>query len=189
MLTFGWLFNKSPKQKKAVKFSSVRTRLSSIKVAYSFLMESNYNSLKDLGSPVVWAEFERFLQKCSYAQGTIESAFVAINTAINDESWHKLELGLNPIKSNIEARRINSNEAQQTLVILGRLCDAIYGKAIELINSAHPHRQLILDIEKSLQHNYDEGVRNLEEKIKQGNRYSFMGEDVIRTSSFGHRVK
>ncbi|MDC5808420.1 hypothetical protein OPW07_01620 [Vibrio europaeus] len=177
LLSFGWLFNKSPKQKKAIKFSSVRTRLNNIKVVYSFLMESNYSSLKDLGSPVVWTKFEHFLQNRNYAQGTIESTFVAINTAINDGAWHKLELGLNPIKSNIEARRISSNEAQQTLVIPERLCDAIYGKAIELVNDAHPHRQLILDIEKSLQHNYDEGVRNLEEKIKQGSRYSFMGED------------
>ncbi|HHX8273435.1 TPA: hypothetical protein ACVOYM_001771 [Vibrio diabolicus] len=177
LLSFGWLFNKSPKQKKAVKFSSVRTRLNNIKVVYSFLMESNYSSLKELGSPVVWTKFEHFLQNRNYAQGTIESTFVAINTAINDESWHKLELGLNPIKSSTEARRISFNEAQQTLVIPERICDAIYGKAIELVNGAHPYRQLIWDTEKSLQHNYDEGVRNLEEKIKQGNRYSFMNED------------
>lgn len=177
LLSFGWLFNKSPKQKKSVKFSSVRTRLNNIKVVYSFLMESNYSSLKDLGSPVVWTKFEHFLQNRNYAQGTIESTFVAINTAINDESWHKLELGLNPIKSSTEARRISFNEAQQTLVIPERICDAIYGKAIELVNGAHPYRQLILNTEKSLQHNYDEGVRNLEEKIKQGNRYSFMNED------------
>ncbi len=98
-------------------------------------------------------------------------------SAINDESWHKLDLGLNPIKSKTEARRISINEAQQTLVIPERLCNAIYGKAIELVNEAHPYRQLILDTEKSLQHNYLEGVRNLEDKIKQGHRYSFMGED------------
>ncbi|KMV28973.1 hypothetical protein AB733_20690 [Photobacterium swingsii] len=176
LLSFCWLFNKSPQQKKAIKFSSVRSRLSNIKVAYSFLMESNYSSLKALGSPVVWTEFEHFLQKRNYAQGTIELTFVAINTAINNESWHKLDLGINPIKSKIEAIRLSSNEAQQTLVIPERLCDAIYGKAIELVNDAHPHRQSILDIEIALQSNYIEGVRNLEEKIKQGNHYSFIGE-------------
>ncbi|WHR54342.1 hypothetical protein O8413_23405 (plasmid) [Vibrio furnissii] len=177
LLSYGWLFNKSPKQKKAIKFPSVRTRFDNIKVVYRFLQRNNHKSLKCLSLSMVWSEFERFLQESNYAQGTIESTFVAINAAINDESWHKLELGINPIKSKTEARRISFNEAQQTLVIPERLCDAIYGKAIELVNDAHPYRQLILDIEKSLQHNYIEGVRNLEEKIKQGNRYSFIGED------------
>lgn len=177
LLSYGWLFNKSPKQKKAIKFPSIRTRLDNIKVVYRFLQRNNHKSLKCLSLPMVWEEFERFLQEGKYGQGTIELTFVALNAAINDESWHKLELGLNPIKSKTEARQISFNEAQQTLVIPERLCDAIYGKAIELINDAHPHRQLIFDIEKSLQHNYDEGVRNLEEKIKQGNHYSFMGED------------
>ncbi|WP_220745232.1 hypothetical protein [Shewanella colwelliana] len=176
LLSIGWLFNKSPKRKKAIQFSSVRSRLRNMGVVYRFLLANKHSSLKCLSSSVAWDEFEYFLQESDYAQGTIESIFVAINTAINDESWHKFELGLNPIKSNIEARRISFNEAQQTLVIPERICDAIYGKAIELVNGAHPYRQLILDIEKSLQHNYIEGVRNLEEKIKQGNRYSFMGK-------------
>lgn len=38
LLTFGWLFNKCPKQKKAVKFSSVRTRLS--RALFSYLVDS-----------------------------------------------------------------------------------------------------------------------------------------------------
>lgn len=177
LLSFGWLFNKSPKQRKAIRFSSVRSRLRNINVVYKFLLANKHSSLKCLSSSVVWPELEHFLQECNYAQGTIESTFVAINAAINDESWHKLKLGLNPIKSKTEARRISFNEAQQTLVIPERLCNAIYGKAIELVNDAHPHRQLILDIEKSLQHNYDEGVRNLEEKVKQGSQYSFIGKD------------
>ncbi|MEM6185004.1 hypothetical protein [Shewanella vaxholmensis] len=177
LLSFGWLFNKSPKKRKAIKFSSVRARLHNMNVVYKFLLDKNHSSLKYLSSSVIWAKLEYFLQKSNYAQGTIESTFVAINAAINDESWHKLELGLNPIKSITEARRISYKEAQQTLVIPERLCDAIYGKAIELVNGAHPYRQLILDIEKSLQDNYVEGGRNLEEKIKLGNRYSFMNED------------
>ncbi|MEZ8013488.1 MULTISPECIES: hypothetical protein [Vibrio] len=177
LLSYGWLFNKSPKQKKALKFSSVRTRFDNIKVVYRFLQRNNHKSLKCLSLSMVWSDFEHFLQEGNYAQGTIESTFVALNAAINDESWHKLELGLNPIKSKTEARRISFIEAQQTLVIPERLCDAIYGKAIELVNGAHPYRQLILDIEKSLQDNYVKGVRNLEERIKQGNHYSFMNED------------
>lgn len=177
LLSYGWLFNKSPKQKKALKFSSVRTRFDNIKVVYRFLQRNNHKSLKCLSLSMVWSDFEHFLQEGNYAQGTIESTFVALNAAINDESWHKLELGLNPIKSKTEARRISFIEAQQTLVIPERLCDAIYGKAIELVNGAHSYRQLILDIEKSLQDNYVKGVRNLEERIKQGNHYSFMNED------------
>ncbi|ABU69542.1 hypothetical protein [Vibrio campbellii] len=185
LLSFGWLFNKSPKQKKAIKFSSVRTRLDNMKVGYRFLQENNHNSLECLSSSMVWVEFERFLQKGSYAQGTIESIFVAINTAINDESWHKLNLGITPIKSNIEATRISFHEAQQTLVIPERLCDSIYGKAMKLVNHAHTHRQLILDTENTLQKNYIEGVRNLEKKIKQGKHYSFMNEDgSIDTDKF-----
>ncbi len=176
-LTFGWLFNKSPKKKKAQKFSGVHSQLNYFKKVYRFLAENNHNSLKALSSPVVWAEFESFLQEKDYAQGSIEKTFVGINSAINYASWHKLELGIKPIKSSTGAKRLSDKEVQQTLVIPERLCNAIYATAIALVDVVHPHRHLIVDTENTLQANYLEGKRILDEKVKQGQSFTFQNED------------
>ena len=58
-----------------------------------------------------------------------------------------------------------------------RLCDAIYGKAIELVESAYPHRKLISDTEKALQENYNIAKSNLDVKIKSGSMFSFINMD------------
>ena len=178
LLTFGWLFNKNPKRIKAVSFSSVLARLVHLKVAYRFLAEHNYNSMQELSKPKVWTAFEDYIVEQDYSQRSVGHIFTSINAVINAASWHKLTLGFHKqIESKIESERLSSKEPQQTLVIPERLCDAIYGKAIALIEAAYPHRQHITDIEKALQTNYMDGKRVIDEKVKNGAMFTFVKED------------
>lgn len=177
LITFGWLFNKSPKKKKAANFSSIYSRLYSISKTYLFLAENNHQSLRALSSVSVWTRFKNALKDNDYAQSTIMSAFIAINAAINYGSWHKLELGITPIRSKKEAELFNNKEKQQTLVIPERLCNAIYAKSISLVESAYAYRQLIADTENALQENYLEGKRIVDDKIAQGQTFYFMNKD------------
>ncbi|HCG5511393.1 TPA: hypothetical protein NJ005_004410 [Vibrio parahaemolyticus] len=177
LITFGWLFNKSPKSKKALVFSATRSRLETIKKVYRFLASKQLLSLKALSSSQTLASFENHLQEQGYSKSTLSQTFTSINGAIHDASWHKLELGINPIKTIHKSRQLSDKEQQQTLVIPERLCDAIYGKAIELIETSLPHAQLIADTENALQDNYLEAKRLLTEKVKQGHIYSFMNTD------------
>ncbi|MBS4718039.1 hypothetical protein J4G66_19010 [Aeromonas dhakensis] len=189
LIVFGWLFNKSPKKRKALIFSSVVGRFSAIKSAYRFLAKNNLHSLAALSKLDVWMEFINILKANGYSQGSLLKIFVALNSATGYASWHKLGLGLDPIKSKEESKRLNSTESQQTLVIPERLCDAIYGKAIELVKGAHPHRQLIADIEKALQDNYISGECALNEKIKTGTIFSFMRNNGrARTHKFAQAI-
>lgn len=175
LFTYGWLFNKSPQQRKALTFSSVSSRLSSIKKAYHHLTEQGFSSIHALSKPSHWAEFESYLVEKQYAQFTIHQAFVAINAIIKDASWHKVGHGFSELlKSASLAKKLNATERQQTLTIPERLCDAIYGKAIELIEDAHPHRKLIAQVERELQETYLEGMRILDEKVANGATFSFM---------------
>lgn len=177
LITYGWLFNKSLKNKKAVKFSSVYTRLSAIKRAYQFLFKSNHYSLNALSQSNVWVEFENYLIDRDCSQSALEQTLISINTATDLASWHRLELGLPYIQSNIKSKSLSLKEVQQTLVIPERLCNAIYGKAIELVEGAYPHRKLIADTEKSLQDNYNAAKRELDVKIKLGATFAFMNTD------------
>ncbi|EGQ9698347.1 hypothetical protein FWP48_02645 [Vibrio parahaemolyticus] len=177
LITFGWLFNKNPKQRKAPKFSTVLSRLSDFKKTYRFLSDNNLSSLQALSSPVVWTQFESYLHRKSYAQGSIESALVGINAAIDDAYWHKLALGIMPIKTTEIAKQLSDKEAQQTPAIPERLCDAIYGKAMHLVEGAYPYKQLIADTENALQANYLEGKRILDKKIAEGQTFTFTNAD------------
>ncbi|CAM3055599.1 MULTISPECIES: hypothetical protein [Gammaproteobacteria] len=178
LLTFGWLFNKNPKQRKATSFSSTKTRQASIKLAYRFLIQNCLSSLQALSKPSHWKSFEAYLINNGYAQSTIEQCFIAINKAIEFAPWHQLALGFTaPIKASVEAKKLCDLHKQQTLVIPERLCDEIYGKAIELIEEAHPFRALIAQTENAMQDNYLEGRRVLDEKIAQGAMFTFLKTD------------
>ncbi|EGQ9064175.1 hypothetical protein WD347_003512 [Vibrio parahaemolyticus] len=177
LISWGWLFNKSPKKQKALKFSGVESRLADFKRVYRFLAENNLCSIKTLSFPSVWRKFEAFLQENEYAQRTIELTFAGINATVHYSAWHKLDIDIDPIKSKREAARLSHKEEQQTLVIPERLCDEIYGKAIKLVEGAYPHRHLIADTMNSLQVNYLDGKQILDHKIKQGITFSFMNPD------------
>lgn len=175
LLAYGWLFNKDPRQRKAISFSGVHARLVKIKIAYRFLIEKNYTSLQALSNPAIWAAFEDYLVDAEYAKSTIEACFVAINKAVEYTPWHRIALGFtNPIESKKLAKKLNEIEKQQTFVIPERLCNDIYGKSIALIEEAYPYRALIAETESKLQDNYLEGKRILNNKVKNGSTFAFM---------------
>ncbi|WP_445426038.1 hypothetical protein [Alishewanella sp. HL-SH06] len=191
LITFGWLFNINKKKKKAVTFSSVLSRLDKMKIAYRFLNDHNYTTLRELSKPSLWQAFEAYLTDQNYTQNTIQKVFVAINSAIHAESWHKLALGFSKqIRSNTESERLSKKEPQQTLAIPERLCDAIYGKAIALIEGAYPYCQQIVDTEKALQANYMEGRRIIDDKVKRGGKFTFINKDgSINSQKFATSIK
>ncbi|MGF1713604.1 hypothetical protein L4D08_01680 [Photobacterium chitinilyticum] len=175
LFAYGWLFNKSPQGRKAPSFSSVRTRVNVIKRVYDYLAEQNHSSIQSLSKPSIWADFEVYLVKSRYAKSSMQQSFIAINAVIKFASWHKVEHGfINLIKSITLFEKLNATEPQQTFTIPERLCDRIYGKAIELIEEAHPHRQLIAQIENDLQENYLEGKRIVDAKVESGSIFTFM---------------
>ncbi|MEZ9916780.1 hypothetical protein BCU49_000235 [Vibrio breoganii] len=175
LFVYGWLFNKSPQGRKALSFSGVRSRTADIKRAYDYLIEQNHGSIRSLSKSSIWADFETYLVESGYANGSIERSLVAINAVIKFASWHKVEHGfINLIKTKKLAKKLKATENQQIFTIPERLCDRIYGKAIELIEEAHPHRQLIAQIENTLQENYLEGKRTVDEKVKNGSTFAFM---------------
>lgn len=184
----GWLFNAN-KKKKPLSFLSVHSQLSSINKVYIFLMKQNKKSLSALSSTSIRLKLDTELQQKGYARKTLLRAFVAINGAIYDEDWHNIPLMIKPIKSKKEAQRLSQKDDQQFLVIPERLCHAIYGKAIELVEKAFPHAQLLFDTESALQYNYLEGKRLLDSKVRRGQTYAFMNEDgSINTRKYASLV-
>ncbi len=175
LLIYCWLFKRNPKQRKAVRYGTVRTLLTHFKIVYRFLSQNHYPSLQALSKPQVWKAFEDYLSDCAYSNSSIEQCFLCINKAIEYKSLHKIELGFNaPIQSKHEARKLGAAQTQQTLVIPERLCHAIYGQAITLVEAAWPHRELIAQTENALQANYLEGKRILNKKIENGQKFTFM---------------
>ncbi|GMQ45054.1 hypothetical protein [Vibrio sp. 10N] len=188
LLTFGWLFNKSPKQKKALSFTGTQSRQTDIKRAYRFLASLGLPSIKALSSPSIWTKFESYLKEQNYAKGTLSRLFTSINGAIHDASWHKLELCISPIRCNELASLLSNKDVQQTLVIPERLCNAIYSEAIDLIETAQPHAQLIADTENALQHNYLMGKQSLDKKVAQGHTYSFMDSNGFDSRKYASSI-
>lgn len=177
LFTYGWLFNLSPQKRKALKFTTVRSRLDKAITAYRFLAQEGLHSLSELSSPNMRQRLDEYLIEKDFRFSSLEQIFAAINKAIEYTSWHKVVLGIVRIESKKEARRLNDIEKQQTLVIPERLCHAIYGKAIALIEEALPYASLIAKTESDLQDNYMQGKRILEDKMVAGSDFTFMNSD------------
>ncbi|MEZ9132749.1 hypothetical protein [Vibrio breoganii] len=177
LFTYGWLFNFSPQQRKATKFSSVRSRLVQAVTAYKFLAQESAHSLSALSSRNLRQKLDEYLVEREFGSSTIAQMYTAINKAIEYTPWHKIALGFSRIESKKATRRLNDTEKQQTLVIPERLCHAIYGKAMALIEEALPHATLIAETERDLQDNYLQGKKILEEKVKAGDYFTFMNTD------------
>lgn len=177
LFTYGWLFNFSPLQRKAVKFTTVRSRLDKAIMAYRFLAQEGLHSLSELSPPNMRQRFDEYLIEKEFSFGSLEQIFSAINKTIEYTPWHKVVLGFVRIESKKKARRLNDIEKQQTLVIPERLCHAIYGKAMTLIEDALPHTTLIAETESDLQDNYMQGKRILEDKMLTGSIFTFMNSD------------
>lgn len=190
LFVYGWLFNKNPQGRKASKFSTVNTKLTSINISYHYLAEHGFSSIRVLSNPSEWSTLESYLVEKNYAKRTIGNCFAAINKVIKDGSWHKVKHGFSAlIQSNVLSTKLNLIESQQTLTIPERLCDAIYGKAIELIEGAHPYRDLIAQIENDLQENYLEGKRIVDEKVANGETYTYMlANSKIDTNKYGMAI-
>lgn len=174
LFTYGWLFNKNPQGRKALKFSALHSKLRNINSVYRHLVERNYSSISALSASSKWSSLESYLVEEEYAQSTIERSLIAVNGIIKDTSWHRVEHNLKPIEAKKIAKKLNATDGQQTLNIPERLCDAIYGKAIELIEGAHPYRELIVKVENNLQENYLEGKRIVDEKVSNGVTLGFI---------------
>ncbi|MEZ8158769.1 hypothetical protein ACED66_21250 [Vibrio splendidus] len=189
IFTLGWLFNASTRNKKPLSFSGVFSRLRDLKRTYSLLMQQNLTSLVAISSASFRRKLDSYLQQQDYAQATIVRTFVAINGVIVDSGWHNIPLGIEPIKAKKEAQKLCEKDGQQFLVIPGRLCHVIYGKAIELIEEALPHAELLANTESALQDNYIEGKRALDLKVQQGSSYAFLNDDgSINTRKYASLV-
>lgn len=177
LFTYGWLFNLSTQQRKAANFSTVHSRLSHTITTYQFLAQESVHTLSALSSTNMRQKFDEYLIEREFSSGTLEHIFTAINKGIEYTPWHKIAMGFARIESKKEARRLNDIEQQQTLVVPERICHAIYGKAIALIEEALPHAVLIAGTERDLQDNYVQGKQILEDKVKAGSVFTFMNSD------------
>ncbi|EGR3963258.1 hypothetical protein DDM91_15555 [Vibrio cholerae] len=190
LISYGWLFNKGPKKKKALSFSGVYSRIKDCKRVYRFLANEGLPSIGALSSPTIWTKFEQYLQEKSYSKITLQRTLIAINFALKDASWHKLKLDILPIEPMITIKKLSNKNEQQTLVIPEHLCDSIYSKAIELIKVALPFAHLIANTEHALQTNYIEGKQSVDEKVKQGHLFIFInGDESINNHKYARAIK
>ena len=187
LITYGWLFNKHTQQRKAVKFSTVNDTLKDLRVTYKFLALGQHDSIQSLSESTVWRDFKTYLSNKDYATSSLKHVFIAINKVLDFTPWHKIQHGFyKRIEVEKLAEQLSDKEAQQTLAIPDRYCDALFAKAFELVTTAHPHRKLIAQTEQVLQDNFLKGKEILDAKIQNGQRYRFMNEDgeIIELSEY-----
>lgn len=172
MLVLGWLHHKSVKGK-APTFSTIYTRFGLIKNVYIYLKKISATSLSQLSKQRFFDAYKTFLTEQNHSQNHLIKTFTAINKALEIEPWLGYSFGFTKqITSTTLAYDLNNKATQQTLVIPERLSDEIYGKAIELIETALPHQNLIAITESELQRNYIEAKAFVDSKIRSGSRFS-----------------
>ncbi|ASK78998.1 hypothetical protein CF386_07985 [Paraphotobacterium marinum] len=195
IFTYGWLFNKNTKQRKAVKFTTVLTNLKDLRRTYKFLALGQHDSIQSLSKSPVWRDFKTYLSNQDLVKGTLKSAFIVINKVLDLTSWHKIQHGIvEKIEVYKLAEQLSEKEDQQTLAIPDRYCDALFAKAFELVQKAYPHRKLIAQTEQEIQDNFLKGKEILDAKahaqLLNGQPYKFMNEDgeIIKSRLYSNMI-
>lgn len=173
LIAYGWLFHKTVKGK-ASKYSTIQSRVDNIKTTFRYLKKISAISLCELSINTSFEALKEFLIEKNLNQPYLVHVFTAINKSMELEPWLQYSFGFTShIKSKVVSKELSDKEQQQTLVIPECLSDAIYGKAVELVERALPHRHLIAEIESKFQDNYMEGKCILDAKIKNGSQFSY----------------
>ncbi|MDT3306672.1 hypothetical protein [Shewanella vaxholmensis] len=171
LLAYGWLFHRS-RRGQAPTFSTVWSKVSRMRIVYRFLKEEKHFSLRNLSNKKTFEAFKEFLILKDSSQRNLQNIFIAVNSAMMLEHWLEYSFGFTEKLQVIAlSKALSKKEAQQTLVIPERISDAIYGKAIELIQGAIEYKDIIADIEIRLQDNYLKGKHIVDLKIKNGARF------------------
>ncbi len=168
LIVYGWMYHRSNKTNKLSKPTTLLTRFSKLKTVYRFLQCGKHSSLSALAIRQHWLELENTLIETNYAINTLQLLFGSINTVLILKAWLKIDFGFSFIESKAYSRKLSNKTGQQTLVIPERLSDAIYGKAIELVEFAHTHKNTLVNLKSALYTNRLEGKETLDRKIKKG---------------------
>ncbi|ABX51558.1 hypothetical protein G3485_20845 [Shewanella baltica] len=173
LIAYGLLFHKS-RRGPAPKFSTVVSNISRLKTVYTYLKIAKQKSISHLSNKRSFEAFKSFLLTKNSSQRNLQNLFIALNNVIRLEPWLKYPLGFSEKLSVIAlSKSLSNRELQQTLAIPEQLSNAIYGKAIELIQNALPHKDIISNTENLLQTNYLNGKKIIDEKIKYGARFTW----------------
>lgn len=186
LLVYGWLFHRSHKGK-APQFTTIESRFNLARWIFEHLKQAGAKSLSELSSGKSFETFKGALIEHDFSQSRLGLLFTAINKSIELEPWLQYSFGFkDKLKSVRLAKEISDKVLQQTLTIPERLSDAIYGKAIELIEGALPHQSLIAKAEANLHENYLEGKRILDTKIQNGAQFTCADDDgnIIHTQMY-----
>lgn len=171
-IAYGWLYKQGHFLGRQSKLSAVATRFNgALKRAILILKSIGVESFETLSDGKIWEQFIDALEEKRYSRQTIELTFNALNAAARLHDWLPFNFEVPDLNIKALALKIapGADQApQQFLAIPQRIANEIYGEAIRLVEEAWPHKEVLAQLQRDLQQNYNEGRNFVDRKIQSG---------------------
>lgn len=159
-IVFGWLYHAGHYTGKRSKLVTVCARFNKeLKRTLSFLLAQDIQSLSDLSHDDVWGAYLEYLESRQLSFSTLEKNFIALTATEHLRGWLPFSFEL----PNTNWRQLcfslapsDKHEPRQYLAIPQSIADLIYGEAVSLVEKTWPHRDLLTQLERDIQTNFDD---------------------------------
>jgi integrase len=182
LICFSWLYISGHHRKGAViKPSTLLARFSKLAQIYKFIESKGFNSIDDLSSNIVFAEFSDHIRSQNYQHAQVAALY---NILSNIERVSRYL----PIKFKVPKDQTSTKFAyemtgkhkeegtNQFYAIPTEIMEKIYNYCFQQIEDFFPYKEAIHELLHDLRQNYEEGKRRVDEKISSG-KWTWINQD------------
>lgn len=173
LICFSWLYVAgNARITRVCKPTSIIARRSKLMLVYKYLDNHGFTSIEALNHPIIFAEYEEYLRSCEYSNGQLQHIFSCFSTVSRMNNHLPIEVNL-PIEGSINdvALRCASPDklkGDQYYAMPNEIMQKLYGYAIDMVNTFHPHKENIHFLLKDIYKNYQLGKKAVDYKMSSG---------------------
>lgn len=172
LIVYGWLFEHAHHHGKRCKISTLASRFNiGLKKPILSLLRNGSTSFSDLNNKDSWRRLENDIENDFFSKRTVELIFTALVSVQRLNSWLPFQLELPNLNYRQLAKKLADKdkvEHKQSLAIPPELVNILYGEAVRFVDRAWPHREILSQLDRELQSNYDIGRATVDYNIMTG---------------------
>lgn len=173
LICFYWMYVAGkPRTGPVIKTTTLISRHSKLNQIFKFLDSYSFKSVETLSHPLVFSEFCSYIQTQQYSIANCQHIFIIVanlrrTTGVLPFAFSS-PTDQTPKELAKEYAALDKVKTDQFYAIPTRLMELIYGEALSIVESLHPHRDLIHNLLTDLHDNYLIGKKEIDQKIESG---------------------
>jgi len=174
LICFAWVYLTGHARKGAtIKASTLLARHAKLSVIYQYLDNKGFTSIASLSSYLLFSEYCNHLKLQNYQYKNLVAVFVTLGSVerVSSALPFEFKIPLNDSYFKLAkklSKDVDTHSCNQFYAIPTRLMERIYRFCFDTINTYHPHREALHELQADLREVYLQGQHAVDGKIDSG---------------------